>query len=62
MQMLKKIDHVNIVVRDLQGATDFFRQLGFSVIHRGDLQGDWIASIVNLAEVRASYVQLSLER
>ena len=29
--------------------------------HRGDLEGEWIASIVNLIEVRASYVQLSFQ-
>ena len=57
--MLKKIDHINIVVSDLEKATDFFCRLGFSVVHQGDLEGAWIASIVNLKEVRASYVQLS---
>ena len=58
--MMKKIDHVNIVVRDLASARDFFCKLGFTVTHAGDLAGEWIASIVGLADVRASYVQLSL--
>jgi catechol 2,3-dioxygenase-like lactoylglutathione lyase family enzyme len=57
--MLKKIDHINIVVSDLEKATDFFCRLGFTIEHRGDLEGEWIASIVNLKDVRASYVQLS---
>lgn len=58
--MMKKIDHVNIVVRDLASARDFFCKLGFTVTHEGDLAGEWISSIVGLADVRASYVQLSL--
>lgn len=60
--MLKRIDHVNIVVSDLKAAADFFCRLGFSIQHQGDLEGLWISSIVNLDNVRASYVQLSLDR
>ena len=58
---MKKIDHINIVVRDLDSARDFFCNLGFTVTHAGDLAGGWISSIVGLADVRASYVQLALD-
>jgi catechol 2,3-dioxygenase-like lactoylglutathione lyase family enzyme len=58
--MLKKIDHINVVVSDLARARDFFCKLGFVVTHAGDLEGEWISDIVGLADVRASYVQLSL--
>ena len=58
--MLKKIDHVNVVVSDLARARDFFCKLGFIVTHTGDLEGEWISAIVGLADVRASYVQLAL--
>jgi catechol 2,3-dioxygenase-like lactoylglutathione lyase family enzyme len=58
--MIRKIDHVNIVVSDLERASDFFCRLGFKVTHRGELAGEWIASIVNLQGVKASYVQLGL--
>ena len=58
--VLKKIDHVNVVVSDLEKATDFFCRLGFSIEHRGELTGEWISKIVNLQNVRAAYVQLSL--
>jgi catechol 2,3-dioxygenase-like lactoylglutathione lyase family enzyme len=34
--------------------------LGFTIEHHGDLQGEWISSIVNLDDVKASYVQLAL--
>lgn len=58
--MLKHIDHVNIVVRDLEQARDFFCRLGFAVIHSGELAGGWISSVVGLPDVCAAYVQLSL--
>ena len=59
--MLKKLDHVNMVVSNLEKATDFFSRLGFVVEHRGDLKGEWIASIVNLNQVNASYVRMSFQ-
>ena len=58
--MLHKIDHVNVVVSNLDRARDFFCKLGFVVTHAGDLEGEWISDIVGLADVRASYVQLAL--
>jgi catechol 2,3-dioxygenase-like lactoylglutathione lyase family enzyme len=58
--MLKKIDHVNVVVGDLARAREFFCKLGFVVTHAGDLEGGWISAIVGLTDVRASYVQLAL--
>jgi len=58
--MLKKIDHVNVVVSDLGRARAFFGRLGFSETHAGTLEGGWISDVVGLAGVRAAYVQLSL--
>lgn len=58
---IKKIDHVNLVVSDLEAATQFFCRLGFSVTHRGVLEGEWISAIVNLDNVKAAYVQLSFQ-
>lgn len=58
--MLKKIDHINVVVNNLKESVDFFCRLGFTVLHEGDLEGEWISSIVNLDDVKASYVQLSI--
>ena len=42
--MLKKIDHINVVVNDLARARDFFCKLGFVVTHTGDLEGEWISA------------------
>ena len=58
--MFQSIDHVNIVVRDLQAAKAFFTDCGFTIQHEGDLQGHWISKIVGLDDVRAEYAKLTL--
>jgi catechol 2,3-dioxygenase-like lactoylglutathione lyase family enzyme len=56
-----KIDHINIVLSDLEKGVDFFvRLLGFKVFKRGDLEGDWIDQVVGLKNVKATYVKLTL--
>jgi catechol 2,3-dioxygenase-like lactoylglutathione lyase family enzyme len=60
MGMLQTIDHVNVVVRDLDAATEFFVRLGFGVEDRARLSGAWISDIVGLKDVQAEYVKLSL--
>ncbi|RKX34824.1 MAG: hypothetical protein DRP71_05810 [Verrucomicrobia bacterium] len=54
-----RLDHINIVVRDLEGAIQFFRHLGFEVGDEADLSGDWISDVVGLKEVSARYARLS---
>jgi catechol 2,3-dioxygenase-like lactoylglutathione lyase family enzyme len=58
--MLKKINHINVVVSDLDDAKAFFIQLGFSVGDESELSGEWISSIVGLPDVRARYATLKL--
>ncbi len=58
--MLKKINHVNIVVSNLEETKAFFLQLGFEVGDESELSGEWISSIVGLPDVRARYATLSL--
>ncbi len=58
--MLKNINHVNIVVSNLEETKAFFIQLGFEVGDESDLTGEWISSIVGLPDVNARYVTLSL--
>ncbi len=52
------IDHINIVVSDLQNAIRFYEMLGFERGHGGILEGEWVSRIVGLPDVRAEYVQL----
>ena len=58
--MLKKINHVNIVVSNLEETKAFFIQLGFEIGDASELSGEWISSIVGLPDVEARYVTLSL--
>lgn len=54
-----KIDHINIVVRDLEKAKEFFLSLGFSVIKQANLEGKWIDKLVGLDNVKAEYIALN---
>lgn len=58
--MIRGIDHVNIVVTDLEEAIAFFSLFGFRVTHEGDLSGPWISEITGLEEVRAHYAALQI--
>ncbi|MCK5837149.1 MAG: VOC family protein, partial [Desulfobacula sp.] len=58
--MIIHLDHINIVVENLEEAEAFFRMLGFKKLHEGDLSGGWISKIVGLDNVRAHYVALAL--
>ena len=58
--MFKRIDHINIVVSDLEAAKDFFLSLGFTVVRRRLLQGEWLDKVVNLSNVKAEYIALAI--
>lgn len=57
---LTKIDHINIVVQDLENAKNFFLNLGFTVVKQGMLEGEWIDRVVRLPQVKAEYVALTI--
>ena len=58
--MLKTIDHINIVVSDLEQSVAFFEQLGFQKEDQAKLSGQWIAAIVGYDNVEAEYAKLHL--
>jgi catechol 2,3-dioxygenase-like lactoylglutathione lyase family enzyme len=57
---LKKIDHINIVVQDLESAKNFFLNLGFTVVRQGTLEGEWVDRVVRLPQVKAEYIALAI--
>ena len=59
-QLLQKIDHINIVVKDLEMVKEFFLSLGFELQDQSRLKGDWISQTVGLENVDAEYVRLTL--
>lgn len=53
--MINAIDHINIVVSDLERSVKFYTELlGFKEINRVHLEGEWIDEIVGLTGVVAN--------
>ncbi len=52
------MDHVGIVVADLEAATDFFQQLGFELQGEGSVQGGWVDRVVGLDGVHADIAMM----
>jgi catechol 2,3-dioxygenase-like lactoylglutathione lyase family enzyme len=54
-----QIDHINLVVSDLEGMTAFYTTiLGLSVTKRVTISGEWIGRTVGLGDVHADVVYL----
>jgi catechol 2,3-dioxygenase-like lactoylglutathione lyase family enzyme len=47
------MDHVGIVVDDLEAATAFFVELGLKLQDEGTVEGGWVDRVVGLEGVRA---------
>lgn len=59
--MLESIDHVNLVVADLDRMAEFYRSvLGLTITKRVTISGPWIDRTVGLSGVRAEVVYLDL--
>ena len=57
---VERIDHINIVVKNLEEVKAFFLSLGFKEEDQSKLAGEWISETVGLPEVSAQYVKLTL--
>jgi len=59
--MLERIDHVNIVVKDLEKMVEFYSiVLGLAVTKRVTVSGDWVDAVTGLKGVNANVVYLDL--
>ena len=59
--MLESIDHVNLVVTDLDGMARFYGEvLGFRQTRRVTIRGPWIEAVVGLKDVDADVIYLDL--
>src|SRR3970040_915292 len=57
--MIERIDHVNIVARDLPAVTTFYRDvLGLRVTREITIGGKWIEALTGCEEVEAEVVYL----
>jgi catechol 2,3-dioxygenase-like lactoylglutathione lyase family enzyme len=52
------MDHVGVVVEDLEAASEFFLALGLERQGQGSVGGDWVDRIVGLEGVEAELVML----
>ena len=59
--MLSQIDHINLVVADMDAMIHFYTTaLGLRITKRVTISGPWIAAVVGLANVQADVVYLDL--
>ena len=57
--MVNAVDHINIVVSDLKRSQEFYVDvLGFKLVRRAPLSGEWIERIVGLKDVSAEVIYL----
>jgi catechol 2,3-dioxygenase-like lactoylglutathione lyase family enzyme len=55
---LKRMDNVGIVVEDLEGAIDFFRELGLDLEGRGAIDGEWAGRVTGLGDQRVEIAMM----
>jgi len=56
MPYVRRLEHVGVIVNDLEAATEFFLDLGLEREGATSVQGEWVDNIVGLKDVRADVV------
>ena len=57
---LKRMDNVGIVVDDLGGAIDFFRELGLELEGRATIEGEWAGRVTGLGDQRVEIAMMRM--
>ena len=55
---LKRMDNVGIVVDDLGGTIDFFRELGLELEGRATIEGEWAGRVTGLGDHRVEIARM----
>lgn len=55
---VKRMDNVGIVVDDLTGSIDFFRELGLELEGRATIEGEWAGRITGLGDQRVEIAMM----
>ena len=55
---LKRMDNVGIVVDDLEGTIEFFRELGLKLEGRAMVEGEWAGRITGLGDQRVEIAMM----
>ena len=58
--MIEGINHVNVVVNELEKSEAFFGIFGYKKEKEGLLQGEWISNALGLENISAKYIALGL--
>ncbi|MGV3618855.1 MAG: VOC family protein [Fimbriimonas sp.] len=56
---LKRMDNVGIVIEDLEGTIDFFRELGLELEGRATIEGEWAGRVTGLGD---QHVEVAMMR
>jgi catechol 2,3-dioxygenase-like lactoylglutathione lyase family enzyme len=56
---VQRLDHVGVVVDDLEAAVEFFVGLGLELQGEGTIEGEWVDRIVGLDGVRSEIAMLA---
>ena len=56
---IQRMDNVGIVVEDLDGTVEFFRELGLELEGRATVEGEWAGRVTGLGEQRVEIARLS---
>src|SRR5207237_2643801 len=57
---LKRMDNVGIVVDDLGGTIDFFRELGLELEGRATIEGEWAGRVTGLSDQRVEIAMMRM--
>src|SRR3954449_6971350 len=55
---IQRMDNVGIVVEDLSGAIEFFRELGLELEGRGMVEGEWAGRVTGLGDQRVEIAMM----
>jgi len=55
---LKRMDNVGIVVEDLDGTIDFFRELGLELEGRATIEGEWAGRVTRVQNQRVEIAMM----
>jgi catechol 2,3-dioxygenase-like lactoylglutathione lyase family enzyme len=55
---IKRLDHISVVVEDLESAITFFTELGMSMAGKAAVEGDWVDRINGIKGVQADIVMM----
>src|SRR5690349_21775979 len=58
MPYVRRLDHVGVVVEDLEAATEFFLDLGLDREGTATVEGEWVDNVVGLNDVRSTIVMM----